>query len=144
MPCDHFIVLMEILGNYDVWSWCIADIFTTLDTVRHITARWVLACPLFCIHILMENIKAINKTPFIFQERLISVNTTVGTKTPKKRRVSLVRKLAVSVASPGHMTQQIKFRYSNPKQRLVLFIYCAAMILFWEELEGHVTWRQFK
>lgn len=39
----------------------------------------------------MENIKAINKTPFIFQEKIISVNTR-GTKTPQKRRVSLVER----------------------------------------------------
>lgn len=78
--------MMEIIGNYDMWSWCIADIFTTLDTVRHIAPRWFL----FCIHIFMENIKAINKTPFIFQERIISVNTR-GTKTPEKRCVSFVK-----------------------------------------------------
>lgn len=60
----------------------------------------------------MENIKAINKTPFFFQGKIITVNTR-GTKTPKRgvsHLPSVVRKLAVSLASPGHMTLKIKFR----------------------------------
>lgn len=58
---------------------------------------------------------------------------------------SVVRKWSVSLASLGHMTQKIIFRcwykcdeVFESKTKALIYL------LFWEELEGHVTWAPFK